>query len=298
MRMLSLTLLASGIALFASAAYAQPAGGPPPGARMGPPPGARPGPPPGTTWQNGGQTWQGGGQTWQGGGVVGPPAMGPNSTTVVRHGGGGTYGGGTWGGGGTYGHYPRTIRRGFYIPPMWWGPQFQISNWQMYGFGAPGAGQRWVRYYDDAYLVDQGGRVVDARQGLDWDRYGEQWEVTDGIPAYHGSREYTPGAEDYAWGESHGGGYGPPPGPGYGYGGGYGYAYGGGYGYGAYAYPIVIETVTTSGGMTYYEEVTEEVVQVRHRARRHRPRCVCAPPPRPVVRRPAPVRRPPPGERG
>jgi hypothetical protein len=84
-------------------------------------------------------------------------------------------------------------------------------------------------------------------------------------------------------------GYGPPPGS---------HVYGGGYGYGMYAYPIVIETVTTSGGTTVYEEVTEEVVEVRHRARPHRrARCVCAAP-RPAPVRRAPVRRPPPGERG
>jgi hypothetical protein len=89
-------------------------------------------------------------------------------------------------------------------------------------------------------------------------------------------------------------GYGPPPRPGA-----YGYTnvYGGYGGYGTYAYPIVIETVTTSGGGGYIEEVTEEVVQTAHR--RHavrRPRCSCvrAPAPRPVYRRP----HPPAGERG
>jgi hypothetical protein len=57
----------------------------------------------------------------------------------------------------------------------------------------------------------------------------------------------------------------------------------------------VIETVTTMGG-GYVEEVTEEVVRTAHRRRavRARPRCGCAPAPRPVYHRP----RPPAGERG
>ena len=64
--------------------------------------------------------------------------------------------------------------------------------------------------------------------------------------------------------------------------------YGGGYGYGMYAYPIVIETTTTTGGgaVTYSEEVIEEVIQTRQRARRRAPRCNCSRP------------RPPAGERG
>ncbi len=217
----------------------------------------------------------------------------------------------------------RRLHRGFVIHPFWFGPQFHIQNWQMYGFADPGRDRRWVRYYDDAYLIDGDGRVTDERYGLDWDEYGERWEMADGIPHYYGRGDYHPGDEDREWAERHrgrdhggydqGGGYahaggghgygaappcgGPAPcGGGYGYGaspchpapnpcGGYGYGY---YGWGV-AYPIVIET-TVWGGATYYEEVTEEVVEVRERPRRryHRP-----PPPRP---RPRP--RPPAGERG
>ena len=155
---------------------------------------------------------------------------------------------------------------------------------------------------------------------MDWDRYGEEWAVEDGIPAYRGSRDWHPGEEDYAWAEDHsgdgpgnrsdgwdyseyghvsGGAYGGAPMPGYGHG--YGY---GAYGYG-YAYPIVIETTVTMG-QTYTEEVVEEYVEVRRprrrAVRRARPQCAC-PAPRPVAHRPAPRpaprRRPPPaGERG
>jgi hypothetical protein len=177
-----------------------------------------------------------------------------------------------------------------------------------------------VRYYDDAYLVDRGGRVVDERYGLDWDQYGERWTEEDGVPSYYGSREYTPGEEDYAWEEEHRGqgeedwdyaesddrgppggppagpppGYGYGPGPGPAHGRGYGPAPVQGYGYGAYgygwAYPIVIETTVTTGG-GYTEEITEEVVEVRRAHRARRPSCNC--------RRAAPRRHAPPaGERG
>ena len=261
MRKLSLSILAASIALIPAAAAAQG--------------GHRPGPPAGHSWR---------------GGSHGP------GVTVRHH--------------GRFGHPGRQFRghrfqRGFFIPPFWFGPQFHVQNWQVYGFADPGPGGRWVRFYDDAYLVDHEGRVRDHRYGMDWDQYGEEWQVADGIPAYRGSRDYRPGDEDYAWSERHEsheehvdrrghGGHGGHHGGG-GQGGhvmhggagyGYGAAYGGYYGYGAYAYPIVIETVTTHGcGCSY--EVVEEVVEVRQRQRHRRP----AP-------RPRPPRRPPPGERG
>ena len=219
-------------------------------------------------------------------------------------------------------HFQHRLQRGFIVPQFFWGPQFQIGNWQNYGFADPGPDGRWIRYYDDAYLIDHDGRIRDSREGLDWDRYGEQWDMADGIPAYRGSRDYRPGDEDYAEDERrgdddhdghmrhgdmremremhmrHGG---PPmPGPGYGYGGGHTQVYGGGGGYGAYAYPIVIETVTTgAAAQSYSEEVTEEYVQVRRAHHRAHPRCACQAPRRPApVHRAPPRPRPPAGERG
>jgi nickel/cobalt transporter regulator len=230
----------------------------------------------------------------------------------------GMHGGGMHGGmmmhmGPMGGQHFRHMQRGFIVPQFWWGPQFQINNWQMYGFADPGQDGRWIRYYDDAYLIDREGRIRDSREGLDWDRYGEQWDMADGVPAYHGSRDYRPGERDHEWAEEHEGHGehmremhmrpgGPMPGPAYSYGGGYTQVYGGGYGYGAYAYPIVIETVTTgAAAQAYSEEVVEEYVQVRRAHHRARPRCGCQ-----VVRRPPPVHRAPPpprprppaGERG
>ena len=217
----------------------------------------------------------------------------------------------------------RRLQRGFVVHPFWFGPQFHIANWQMYGFANPGRDYRWVRYYDDAYMIDRGGRVRDARYGLDWDRYGERWRDDDGIPAYYGRGDFHPDEEDYAYVEEqdryayesghdgrgrdggwdysqygHGGyGYPPPSGgchpappqPCGGYGPSMGHGYQQSYGYG-YPVTIVETTVTTAGSATYVEEwVEEEVATTRRRV--HRPRRA-----RPPVRRAPPP--PPPGERG
>jgi Ni/Co efflux regulator RcnB len=303
MRKMSLTLLAASTLLIAGTAVAQPG----------------PGPRPGATWQGGGMT--GGGMQMRGPNMqMRGPNMQMRGPNMQMHGnmGGGNFRMHRWGPrpGPNFRH--SRLRRGGFINSFWFAPQFFIGDWQSYGFYAPGADQRWVRYYDDAYLVDDNGRVIDTRYGVRWDRYGGDWDYQDGIPGWRGEwRDYDDsyaegyGEEEYGEGEDYadmredmrggyredrrGGhgpmmpppGYGPPP-PG---GGGYSRVYGGYGGYGMYAYPIVIETITTTGGGGFYEEVTEEIVQTAHRrVHRARPRCRCAPPPR----RP----RPPAGERG
>ena len=274
-------------------------------------------------------------------------ALVPAAALAQHHGGGhgmrgggnvtvGHHGGGMMHHRGNFGH--QRLQRGFFIHPFFFGPQFHVQNWQLYGFAAPPPQHRWVRHYDDAYLVDREGRVRDHRYGLDWDQYGERWEMADGIPSYYGRGDYRPDDEDYAWVERHGGrdrggydyeegyadrggyGYGPPPGPacpstphpcaghggygaGYGaYGAGYG-AYGGGYGYGygygwGYAYPIIIETTVHTAGASYVEEVTEEVIEETYHRPRRQYRARSAPPPRARPQQPRPRPRPPAGERG
>jgi Ni/Co efflux regulator RcnB len=125
-----------------------------------------------------------------------PPTMrhGPGQRVVVRH------GGGMGGHDGT--RRFRRIARGGMIPHIWFGPQFHVRNWGLYGFPQPFAGGRWVRYYDDALLVDRDGRVRDGRYGTDWDRYGERWDRDeDGVPVYAGNGDYEPGDYDYEWAE-------------------------------------------------------------------------------------------------
>jgi hypothetical protein len=187
------------------------------------------------------------------------------------------------------------LQRGFFVHPFWFGPQFHVQNWQLYGFAPPPRHHRWVRFYDDAYLIDRDGRVRDHRYDFDWERHGEHWERRDGIP-YHAAPEgrvhhrddWEEEEEFYADGPHHRPLPPPPlvcgPGPHF-CAGAPTYAYPG-YGYGVMYPPIIIETTTTTTGGCC-EQVAEEVVHVRqHRQRRHRPRAV----------RPRP--RPPSGERG
>jgi len=219
-------------------------------------------------------------------------------------------------GGRRFGHIQR-IGRGGFVPGGWWGPQFVVRNWSSYGFPQPFNGGRWIRYYDDALLIDRQGRVHDSRYGYDWDRYGDRWSYDDrGVPIYAGDDDYDDygmDGGDYGYDDRRGregrvivrrhdgpvlddcansctrsyhGAPPPPPRPSYG---GYGYGYGCGCG------PVVVtETTTTTAPVveqvTTYEYVTEYAA----------PRARAAPKQRRVVRRapaarPAPAR---PGERG
>ena len=92
------------------------------------------------------------------------------------------------------GHRPRVqfrrIQRGHAVPGFWFGPQFHVQQWQMYGFPQPMPGHRWIRYYDDALMIDGRGRVRDGRYGFDWDRYDDRWAYDErGIP-YAGEDDY------------------------------------------------------------------------------------------------------------
>src|SRR3954454_9199703 len=173
-----------------------------PAAMIPPPPAARAG----TTWQAGPlppAVVQGAGQPVQtqvymrrmGPGPAGAPQvqtraydgnMGamPQRHMMMMH------GPGMGMGGHRAGHWQH-IGRGGGLPPMWWGPQFQIGNWGMYGFPAPVSGGRWIRYYDDALMVGPDGRVLDGRYGYDWDRYGDRWSYDDdGVPMAMGDEGY------------------------------------------------------------------------------------------------------------
>jgi len=86
----------------------------------------------------------------------------------------GGWGGGHWAGRGSWGVPPgphRRLNRGQRIAPFFVTPSFFIPNWNYYGLADPGYGRNWVRYYDDAMLIDGEGTIYDARYGIDWDRY-------------------------------------------------------------------------------------------------------------------------------
>src|SRR5688572_2580608 len=127
-------------------------------------------------------------------------AHGRSGPVVIRHGGGSMTGSHgprfdmhRRGGGHVGAHFTqRRFQRGFIIPPLFNGPQFHVQNWQLYGFAQPPRDHRWVRHYGDAYLIDGGGRIRDHRYDLDWDRYGEPWDMDDGVPVYRGRGDFGP----------------------------------------------------------------------------------------------------------
>jgi hypothetical protein len=183
--------------------------------------------------------------------------------------------------------YPdyRRIDRGLMVPQYWWSPRFHVMNWGRYGLPQPMHGGRWVRYYDDALLVDDYGRVHDGRWGMRWDEYEDQWGYDDrGIPLYVGDGEYRPDGRDYRWVEEHQG-----RGSAHGYGHqrqGYGYPQHPGHpGYAGYGGMVVTETtVTTSPTViekTVYEEVVHSAPRRSYRAGskgtriRAKARCAC-----------------------
>jgi len=80
--------------------------------------------------------------------------------------------GGRWWGGanapGGWAGYRRPYR-GWALPSYWISPRFYINDWAGYGLTQPYNGYNWVRYYDDAVLIDGRGSVYDTVGGLDWD---------------------------------------------------------------------------------------------------------------------------------
>lgn len=213
---------------------------------------------------------------------------------------GGSVGGRWWGGAqapGGWNAYRRPAR-GFILPGYWMTSNFGISDYATFGLRAPGRGYFWTRYYDDAVLVDERGRVWDSVSGIAW----------DDAEAYAGDGYAAASSQAYA---SAGGGYRHPiapvdPNQYYGYPGGYappaaggppavqyqgypdaGVYYGnGGYSSSSYSYApgtttttVVIQPATTV--TTTVEEVTTYVARARtvHRVYRAKPRprqcCAC-----------------------
>lgn len=84
--------------------------------------------------------------------------------------------------------------RGFIMPSYWLSPNYVVSNWGGYGFAEPGWGRRWVRYYDDAVLVDGRGVIYDSIHDVSWDRHAR-----GPVPEYVGDQpdEPAPHGADY-----------------------------------------------------------------------------------------------------
>lgn len=58
---------------------------------------------------------------------------------------------------------------GYQLPDDWVAPEYYISDYDSYGLSRPASGFGWSRYYDDAVLTDQWGRVYDWRDDVSWD---------------------------------------------------------------------------------------------------------------------------------
>ncbi|WP_241527266.1 RcnB family protein [Sphingomonas turrisvirgatae] len=193
---------------------------------------------------------------------AGPPrTMPPGRFDPPRHGGRwGSKIGGRWSGGmqapGGWSAYRRPVR-GWTLPGYWMGGRFGISDYASWGLVRPPHGYFWVRYYDDAVLVDRGGRVWDSVSGLDWD--GDAY-AADGYGADYDAPGYDEDDDRY---ELHRRGdrqLPPPPAcmqrcvvPS-GYASGY---YAGGY----YIVPPTTTVVIVGGGTTTKTVVTEEVIE-------------------------------------
>lgn len=65
-----------------------------------------------------------------------------------------------------YGYQPFSI--GYRMPPVYFGEQYWIDP-ALYGLPYPPPGTQWVRYWNDALLIDMySGEVVDVIQGFFW----------------------------------------------------------------------------------------------------------------------------------
>ncbi len=81
---------------------------------------------------------------------------------------------GRWAGGyrapGGWAAYRRPVR-GWRVPNYWIGSNFFIDDYAYFGLATPPRGYRWIRYYDDAVMIDDRGRVYDSVGNIGWDRY-------------------------------------------------------------------------------------------------------------------------------
>lgn len=97
---------------------------------------------------------------------------------------------GGWRAPGGWGAY-RQAYRGWTLPQYWIAPSFFISDFGAYGLAAPQPGYGWYRYYDDAVMIDNYGRVYDSVRGVDWDRSGDAY--------YDYNEDYRPDLYDQGY---------------------------------------------------------------------------------------------------
>lgn len=116
-----------------------------------------------------------------------------------------------WKAPGGWGGYRRPVR-GWTLPGYWIGGGFRIADWSNWGLSSPPYGYDWVRYYDDAVLIDRHGRVWDSVNGVEWDRdEGYRDDRDDDAYGYDAERDGRYGA-DYDAPDYHTDAPPPPPG--------------------------------------------------------------------------------------
>jgi Ni/Co efflux regulator RcnB len=59
---------------------------------------------------------------------------------------------------------------GWRVPRAFRSPTYAVNDHARWGLPNPGFAREWVRYYDDAVLIDERGWVSDVRTGIDWNR--------------------------------------------------------------------------------------------------------------------------------
>ncbi|QLC26198.1 RcnB family protein [Parasphingopyxis algicola] len=77
---------------------------------------------------------------------------------------------------------------GGFLPSYFLAPRYYVVNYPTYGLARPAYGYRWVRYHDDAYLVDGRGHIADGRYGVPYDRYYRDGRRYD--DRYYDERRY------------------------------------------------------------------------------------------------------------
>ena len=66
-----------------------------------------------------------------------------------------------------HGWYYRQWGYGEYLPPIFWVQDYWIPNYVDFGLEPPAYGYTWVRYGDDALLINTAnGQVVEAEYGI------------------------------------------------------------------------------------------------------------------------------------
>ncbi|AYJ86099.1 hypothetical protein D3Y57_09135 [Sphingomonas paeninsulae] len=68
---------------------------------------------------------------------------------------------------------------GYQLPSEWVAPNYFIADFDSYGLSRLASGFGWSRYYDDAVLTDQWGRVYDWRDDVNWADHDERYAGSD-----------------------------------------------------------------------------------------------------------------------